>query len=243
MREDTIQTLRSLAMRLHMPHSIGKALKYLLIMILRLVAFPMTRGRIYARRHIDKRYLEIGPGPVRIPGFETLNIHADLHIDYVLNASRPFPFADGTFDIVYASHVLEHIPWYRTEEVLQEWVRILKPGGVLELCVPDAVKICQTLVNAEIEGVDETSRDGFYRFNPRRDPCVWASDRLYCCGDGRGGTNHPHWHRALFTERYLRDLLTQEGLVNIEVMNHWEARGHDHGWINLGLRATKASKC
>lgn len=42
--------------------------------------------------------------------------------------------------LLYASHVLEHIPWYKTEEVLREWVRVLKPGGVLEVWVPDRLK-------------------------------------------------------------------------------------------------------
>ena len=63
-------------------------------------------------------------------------------MDYVYDAGKPLPFEDNTFDLVYASHVLEHIPWYKVEEVVKEWVRILKPGGVLEVWVPDGLKIC-----------------------------------------------------------------------------------------------------
>lgn len=43
-------------------------------------------------------------------------------------------FADGVFDRVIAAHVLEHL--YRPHEVLREWARVLKPGGVLSLVLP-----------------------------------------------------------------------------------------------------------
>lgn len=43
-------------------------------------------------------------------------------------------FEDSTFDRVIATHVLEHL--YRPHEVLREWVRVLKPGGVLSIVLP-----------------------------------------------------------------------------------------------------------
>lgn len=43
-------------------------------------------------------------------------------------------FESGTFDRVIASHVLEHLP--RPHEVLREWSRLLRPGGVLSLLLP-----------------------------------------------------------------------------------------------------------
>jgi ubiquinone/menaquinone biosynthesis C-methylase UbiE len=43
-------------------------------------------------------------------------------------------FADNSFDRVIAAHVLEHL--YQPHVVLREWVRVLKPGGVLTLVLP-----------------------------------------------------------------------------------------------------------
>lgn len=43
-------------------------------------------------------------------------------------------FPDATFDRVIAAHVLEHL--YKPHEVLREWRRVLKPGGVLTLLLP-----------------------------------------------------------------------------------------------------------
>lgn len=58
----------------------------------------------------------------------------------------PWPFPDGHFDLVYCSHVLEHIPTIFRErdgvmrdvffDVMEEIHRVLKPGGVLHLKVP-----------------------------------------------------------------------------------------------------------
>lgn len=44
-------------------------------------------------------------------------------------------FTDGSFDWAYSSHVLED--FVDTTEVLKEWFRILKPGGLLILFLPD----------------------------------------------------------------------------------------------------------
>jgi predicted SAM-dependent methyltransferase len=41
------------------------------------------------------------------------------------------------FDEVKANHVLEHIRWEESNETLEEWIRILKPGGILKLGLPD----------------------------------------------------------------------------------------------------------
>ncbi len=47
------------------------------------------------------------------------------------------PLADGTADFVYHSHVLEHLCRDDAMRFLQECHRILKPGGILRIAVPD----------------------------------------------------------------------------------------------------------
>lgn len=185
------------------------------------------------------RRLEIGPGPDRITGFETLSAVWGMNVDYVSDASKKLPFPSGVFDLVYASHVLEHIPWYKQEEVLMEWVRIIRPGGHLEIWVPNGLLIAETFVKAEKYGKNEIERDGWYKFNAGKDPAVWANGRIFSYGDGRGGLSDPNWHRALFSPRYLENLLTTAGLVELQVLKPEDVRGHDHGWINLGYRGCK----
>jgi SAM-dependent methyltransferase len=44
------------------------------------------------------------------------------------------PFADGSVDTVFSSHVLEHLPEHRT--VIRDWFRVLKPHGYIVCIVP-----------------------------------------------------------------------------------------------------------
>lgn len=46
------------------------------------------------------------------------------------------PFDDGVFDVVCAWHVIEHVADVR--QTLSEWVRVLRPGGLLVIETPDA---------------------------------------------------------------------------------------------------------
>jgi ubiquinone/menaquinone biosynthesis C-methylase UbiE len=57
------------------------------------------------------------------------------HLDY--NDITDLPFADEAVDLIYASHVLEYFDRTEVLKVLTEWHRVLKPGGVLRLGVPD----------------------------------------------------------------------------------------------------------
>jgi len=198
-----------------------------------------TRLNIVRNKRAQNRCLEIGPGKNRIQGFETLNIKWNKSVDYVADASKPLPFSDNTFEIVYASHILEHVPWYNLEDTLREWTRILKPGGQLEIWVPDGLKICKALVDFELLGENYIEKDGWYRYNPEKDPCKWAAGRMFTYGDGTGNTRNPNWHRSMFTPRYLRLLFERAGLKDVRELNLQEVRGYNHGWINLGIVGTK----
>jgi len=83
--------------------------------------------------------LEIGPGKFPIGGnWDVLDYVDGPNVDFVAKwGYEPLPFAEATWDYVYASHVLEHIPWNMAKGALQELFRILKPSGRLELHVPD----------------------------------------------------------------------------------------------------------
>ncbi len=186
-----------------------------------------------------ERLLEIGPSENRLEGFETLNILPGKEVDYLLDATKPLPFDAGVFDLIYASHIIEHVPWYQVEDVLTEWVRILKPSGKLEIWTPNGLKICRAFVDKEDRGEDRYLQDEWPRFNEERDVCKWASGRIFAYGDGTGRTDHPNWHRSLFSPRYLHSLFEKVGLKNIREMKSEEVRGYDHGWINLGIEGTK----
>lgn len=56
---------------------------------------------------------------------------ANPDIEFVLADMRKLPFADGLFEGVWASAVLHHVSTAEMPGVLQEFWRVLAPGGVL----------------------------------------------------------------------------------------------------------------
>lgn len=62
-------------------------------------------------------------------------------------------YADNTFDLLIANHVLEHIPDDR--KAMREFFRVLKPGGRAVLQVPYSNKIPRTL---ETPGISDPAR-------------------------------------------------------------------------------------
>ena len=86
---------------------------------------------------MTERRLHIG-GKQKRAGWEILDVNPGPLVDHVGNAIDLSQFADGTFAEVYASHVLEHFD-YKDALVaaLRDWHRVLAPGGVLRLSVPD----------------------------------------------------------------------------------------------------------
>lgn len=53
------------------------------------------------------------------------------------------PFAENSIDAVYHSHVLEHLNPNHGIELIRECWRVLKPGGVARIVVPDLEKIAK----------------------------------------------------------------------------------------------------
>ncbi len=185
--------------------------------------------------------LEIGPGKKRQPGFQTVDVDPKADVDLITNPGDPLPFHDNHFDIVFASHILEHIVWYDTRVTLDDWIRVLKPGGTIEIWVPNAYKIMKALIDTEETGSESGMRaDGWYRSNPGKSPYIWANGRIFTYGDGKGTLDHPNWHRTIFTPKYLRALLREAGLRDVRMLDpKTERRGHGHGWIDMGATGVK----
>lgn len=47
------------------------------------------------------------------------------------------PYNENSVDLIYSSHVFEYFDRSEAVEVLEKWKKVLKPGGILRLAVPD----------------------------------------------------------------------------------------------------------
>jgi predicted SAM-dependent methyltransferase len=79
----------------------------------------------------------------KIPFFRTINKKIGLfQMDWddrikIHDLRRTFPFGDGSVDVVYTSHTLEHFSKQEGERFLKECHRVLRPGGIIRVVVPD----------------------------------------------------------------------------------------------------------
>jgi predicted SAM-dependent methyltransferase len=105
-------------------------------------------------------------------------------------------FPDNSVDLIYASHVIEHLSVADAKRAIAEWYRVLKRNGVLRLAVPDfgmMVRMYMDYVGLDI-----------------------------ILGPLMGGQDYEqNYHKSVFDEAYLSKLMTEAGFRNVE---HWDPR-------------------
>lgn len=84
-------------------------------------------------------------------GWAILNVQPGPHVDYIGECTDLSRFVDKSVDEVYASHVYEHLGYQQElPKALAEIHRILKPGGILKIAVPDLDVLCQLFVHPDL---------------------------------------------------------------------------------------------
>ncbi len=82
-------------------------------------------------------HLHLGCGTRRLLGYIHVDSRSEVKPDVVADVTDLHHFSDDYADLIYACHVLEHVSKPDVGRTLTEWHRVLKPGGVLRLSVPD----------------------------------------------------------------------------------------------------------
>ena len=119
-----------------------------------------------------------------------------------LDVTRPFPFADGEFDAAFSSHVLEHLSPEEGSKCLREVCRILQPGGVARIAVPD--------LDRRIAGYDPERAD------------EWL-ESLFDTRKTRSKNRH-HW---MYNEVSLRRALLEAGFSEVHRCEYRQGRCPD----------------
>jgi predicted SAM-dependent methyltransferase len=71
--------------------------------------------------------------------------------EFIGDISNLVDFRDGMFDAIQAWHVLEHLPRERGNAALREFHRVLRLGGVLDIEVPDMVRVVAAWLDDELD--------------------------------------------------------------------------------------------
>lgn len=133
--------------------------------------------------------LNLGCGPDIREGWLNADIRRVKNVDVVHDA-RSLPYPDESMDYILASDLIEHFPKKETESLLQEWKRVLKKGGGLEIRTPDLNYLAQEYIKR---------KDG-----------VFASYHLF------GAQDYPYnFHYVVFDIKSLTALCEHMGFQNI----------------------------
>jgi predicted SAM-dependent methyltransferase len=154
----------------------------------------------------DRRIrLHLGSGSAIIPDFINVDMLSMPGVALRCDLSKTLPFKDESAHECYLCHVLEHFATNQVPKTLKELSRIMKPGAILRVCVPDLDIIFKTYVN-KIEW-----------FSPPHNPWLGL---IY-----GGQKDEFDFHRTGFNYRWIEYLLEEAGFANIERYDPEEIHG------------------
>lgn len=158
---------------------------------------------------------------------------------------KGIPFADGTVDVAYSSHVLEHVDRDAVGGFLAEIRRALAPGGVVRIVVPDfavaTARYRESLERARRGEVgpddhDESIAEVILQM-VRREAFGTSQQGRWrrlvenaVLGDAR---RRGELHRWMYDDVTLPAALRRAGFVDVEVVDHRTSRVDR--WSSYGL--------
>lgn len=170
----------------------------------------------FARASVDKAVLNVGGGskaglPDRYAGWRhvLLDIEDGPDVDLVMDARDLSPEM-GAFDGIYCSHTLEHFTEIDTPDVLKRLAAVVRPGGTIEIHVPDGDEVDRLTAEVGLHGVAYDSPAG----------PITPYDMIHGHQASIAAGNVHMAHHQVFTAESLRAALENAGLVDVEIAAH-----------------------
>ena len=134
-----------------------------------------------------------------------------------MNLNRKWnKFNDSSANVVYSSHVLEHLTIKSSQLFLSEARRVLKKGGILRIVVPDLYMNSIEYVENYPKGLAESSSYYLRTLNLHREGQYPANASLIhkFLGFLQG---YPHQHKYMYDKNSLSELLTANNFEQIVI--------------------------
>lgn len=156
--------------------------------------------------------LHLGSGDTQLEGWLCTDLVPCRRSTAYLNAAKPFPFKDDTFDFVYSEHMIEHLTQQQGLDMLKECHRVLKPGGHIRIATPDMDVILKLY----------TDRANDYG----KDYIKWSMDRFAPAERNLFGYdpmivlnyfNHKWGHQFLYNYDYLTKAMEFAGFSHVSL--------------------------
>jgi ubiquinone/menaquinone biosynthesis C-methylase UbiE len=147
------------------------------------------------------------------------------------NATRHLPVGNDSCDVVYSSHMVEHLYTYEVPAFLSEAWRVLCPGGILRLAVPDLRRKAESYLR-------DHDGDSFIQSTMLAD--FWMTDRLWksklrylLCGA-------PSCHKWMYDGQSLIARMQSAGFEDCIILPEGETMVADPGSLNLAERSPES---
>ena len=139
-----------------------------------------------------------------------------------MNLNKKWPFSNNSVDIVYASHLFEHLTIKSADLFLKESLRCLKAGGVIRIVVPDMYKIAKKYIFDFESGDKDASDYILWAINMHREGQYgnlgWVKKIIL---ELQG---YPHQHKYMYDEKSMFKLFEKHGFININILTFGDSR-------------------
>jgi predicted SAM-dependent methyltransferase len=144
------------------------------------------------------------------------------------NAATRIPCAAASVDVVYSSHMIEHLDRAEARGFLTEVRRVLRPGGVVRIAAPDLTRLVSEYL--ESGDADEFVADSHLGLDRPAGLRAWVKWAVV-------GPRHHLW---MYDGESLTRLLREAGFAEAAAVPAGSTRIADPGHLDLSERATES---
>lgn len=155
--------------------------------------------------------LNLGCGDRIEEGYVNIDLEPLTGVNLVFDINNTLPYENEEIDEILLNHSIEHIWWFNLKDRLNDWFRVLKKGGKLEIWT------------VNFEELIKTYQRDMFMLNWK----IFNRNRFE--GDN---------HKVVLTPNFLRDLLVEIGFAEVRLLNLSEYRYNEIPF-NFGIKAIK----
>jgi SAM-dependent methyltransferase len=159
--------------------------------------------------------------------WEFARVAAEKNVRFA-SATQRIPCSDDSAQVVYSSHMIEHLDRSEAQAFLREVKRVLEPGGVVRLAAPDLGRLVEIyLASGDADRFIAGTNMGL-----ARSATAGARIRLALVG--------PRHHLWMYDGRSLGRLLRDAGFADVEIMPPGKTNISNPGSLDLAERAEES---